>query len=1209
MFFRFSSVLLALSFLTVGIFLVASSADEPTTEREYTLPPEPVDITWPPDYDTNTTWAYEWNYWSHHDTGQTHQYPNTEIDNIVSFFWLDDRNWKFNGTKVAENTTDFPSDQAVLFSWWPHKILYKNETDEASGLNPTSGLTEDFSAIWWDNGTQEVYDLFDEFFADYKASGGRCDHFVLDFEQGFSNWANGYDNSLEWHDRGDAWHEAKWNIVQDDQRFIDEGIMATLEGMGYVPGRLNDTVYDWGNYATPASCKDNYLVWNSLMSYRKGEYTNDAVYDALIKHFPDATMSNYGNYKWDASLQFPGRNGHNTKHYGNGSMVGTHQSKQIYGALGQGIDNMGYVTPGKIYQRTPFNAMRYHSNTVKLMYLTDPNAPIAPWISYKTFSDDNENKKTYLNESDHYQENILHAGMNGADYFLYWNPNSTQWEDILVSNVLNELDEMIGYDVEKTPLTTDIYWDIPFQISGMEVGDYRAWRFTPDVDSEDGKNQTLWLEGDDIIFKTDGYTVLFEEGQIYRPSSTDAPLGWWVLQDKNSGRPYWHKATVPDIYNATPYNRSEGLMIIPTLSVDISDEDGDLMDLEFYTNASGIWTQIKVLSNIPNGTYTHEASELNEYDRKYYWHVKCHDDDGYHNRTFVFDTTTNLAPIVNFTVSPTNIYPQTWVWLNSTSTDPLGNLVSFEWNYGDGTFPETGTNVTHQFQSEGDFNVNLTVTDDGGVKRSMVKVVSVLNLAPDVSLTGDTDAAETERLYFTATGTDTYPDSTTLQYNFDFGDGNSTGWQSDSLADHSYHVSGSHIVTVRVRDDDLAEANASMQVNITNEAPDVEIFEPAAGASFNEDEEVEFDGIGYDNPSDTSTLEFRWDYGDGNLSTWSDTAEGIHSYEREGSYLARLWVRDNDLATDSDFVTLTINNVAPIAVLSEAGKAVYANETIEVNGTWSSDTPSDKDLLTFTWYYGWEGEDVTTAIGPFLSIDLWDFSNGTLNKTTNLTITLTVMDDDGATNTQSITYEVAPNITASQHNITPQPNGSDGGEPNGTNGTNPPPPPDGSEDGGFDLMAFSLFGLLIVIAIIIMTILIVGYFVISKRGPAKDIEEDWEDDPDPDIDLDDDFVADNSETRRYVEPPRPKEGSMDWDENAEEDLMDTEWEEKVEDMDKDWELDEDEYDEDFDLDESDDDPIEPGGSSDLSASVLQDHDLDDIDAEDLEEAAEVLDED
>jgi PKD repeat protein len=72
----------------------------------------------------------------------------------------------------------------------------------------------------------------------------------------------------------------------------------------------------------------------------------------------------------------------------------------------------------------------------------------------------------------------------------------------------------------------------------------------------------------------------------------------------------------------------------------------------------------------------------------------------------------------------------------SISSDPDGSIVSYAWNFGDGT-TANGVTVNHSYSTAGNYNVVLTVTDDGGLSdRSTYTVVieESLTKQPDAGI-------------------------------------------------------------------------------------------------------------------------------------------------------------------------------------------------------------------------------------------------------------------------------------------------------------------------------------------------------------------------------------------------------------------------------------------------------------------------------------------
>jgi len=74
----------------------------------------------------------------------------------------------------------------------------------------------------------------------------------------------------------------------------------------------------------------------------------------------------------------------------------------------------------------------------------------------------------------------------------------------------------------------------------------------------------------------------------------------------------------------------------------------------------------------------------------------------------------NDPPVAAFTVSPLPTYVGDTVSFDgSGSYDPDGSIVSYDWEFGDGT-SATGVSVSHVFPSNGTYVVELTVTDNEG---------------------------------------------------------------------------------------------------------------------------------------------------------------------------------------------------------------------------------------------------------------------------------------------------------------------------------------------------------------------------------------------------------------------------------------------------------------------------------------------------------------
>jgi serine protease len=160
-----------------------------------------------------------------------------------------------------------------------------------------------------------------------------------------------------------------------------------------------------------------------------------------------------------------------------------------------------------------------------------------------------------------------------------------------------------------------------------------------------------------------------------------------------------------------------------------------------------------------------------------------------------------------------------------------------------------------------------------------------------------------------------------------------------------------------------------------------------------------FDGTG-SSDADGDPLSYSWTFGDGGSASGSTAS---HTYANDGSYTVTLTVSDGtDTGTDSQTVTVsasTEENQAPTASFTSSCTDLGCS----FDGSGSSD--SDGSIASYAWDFG----DGNTASGSTASHTY--AAGGTY------TVTLTVTDDDGATDSasQSVTVEepVSDGITLS----------------------------------------------------------------------------------------------------------------------------------------------------------------------------------------------------
>jgi len=182
-------------------------------------------------------------------------------------------------------------------------------------------------------------------------------------------------------------------------------------------------------------------------------------------------------------------------------------------------------------------------------------------------------------------------------------------------------------------------------------------------------------------------------------------------------------------------------------------------------------------------------------------------------------------PVAVIDASPTSgDAPLTVTFDISGSYDRDGTVVGYELDFGDGTAPATGTDITqpiaHTYGDDGIYTATLTVTDNHGLTGQDSVEITVTNPAPTASFTFSPESPKVgETVTFDASGSVDpaglgVKAQKIVSYEWDFGDG-ATG--SGMVTTHVYNDSGDYEVTLTVTDDDGATGTDAVVITVTAE--------------------------------------------------------------------------------------------------------------------------------------------------------------------------------------------------------------------------------------------------------------------------------------------------------------------------------------------------------------------------------------------------------
>jgi PKD repeat protein len=240
------------------------------------------------------------------------------------------------------------------------------------------------------------------------------------------------------------------------------------------------------------------------------------------------------------------------------------------------------------------------------------------------------------------------------------------------------------------------------------------------------------------------------------------------------------------------------------------------------------------------------------------------------------------------------------------SQDFDGNIVSYQWNFGDGA-TGSGQNPTHSYSKTGTYQASLIIKDDSGLRCDTgSSAVTIVVNQPPIADAG-TDMITCPGQVITFDGSNSVdPDGELISYDWDFGDGTTGEWIKPT---HKYEESGTYEVTLKVTDNsDSKCSTATAKVTVIVNQPPVADAGPdqmiaCVGCA---QDEVTFDASNSYDP-EGGALTYRWDFGDGTQGTGVKTT---HTYSEPGVYTVTLSVTDDSGTTcnsSTDVITVKAN--------------------------------------------------------------------------------------------------------------------------------------------------------------------------------------------------------------------------------------------------------------------------------------------------------------
>jgi hypothetical protein len=316
-------------------------------------------------------------------------------------------------------------------------------------------------------------------------------------------------------------------------------------------------------------------------------------------------------------------------------------------------------------------------------------------------------------------------------------------------------------------------------------------------------------------------------------------------------------------------------------------------------------------------------------------------------------------------------------------------------------------NATYVYTDANVYIITLNVFD-GRINSTDTVTITINPNAPPTAAIDDPSSLQTfsvnETILFNATSSSD-PNSGTLQYFWDFGDGTNSSWINESTTTHHYLDYGTnpippltYTIFLTVRDPAGLTDTESVTVFVNNFPPEAVATSNVTTAPTNQT--ISFDGSGSSDPESGSAITYLWDFDDGNTSIEENP---IYQFVQDGDYNVTLTVSDGS-AEDTDWINITITNRAPVIEdVTISPDPPKMNEDVTFNVSASDD---DGEIVRYRWEFG---------DGFTYSENASDAPDGAFDGMTNhsyplkmtYTATITVEDDDGDTDSTAILVDIA----------------------------------------------------------------------------------------------------------------------------------------------------------------------------------------------------------
>jgi len=291
--------------------------------------------------------------------------------------------------------------------------------------------------------------------------------------------------------------------------------------------------------------------------------------------------------------------------------------------------------------------------------------------------------------------------------------------------------------------------------------------------------------------------------------------------------------------------------------------------------------------------------------------------------------------------------------LTSTSVANATSIVTYDWNFGDGSPHLSGPGpVIHTYASSGTYFATLQIVNSNGCIHDTTKTIKVLAL-PTAAFWTSSPACVGSAVTFNDQST--APAGYITKWHWDFGDGNDTiiNFPANQNVAHTYALAGTYAATLTVQTTDSCEASLTVYVNINNNP--IAAFDYTDGC---EEEAVQFTDLSSVN-NGGAIMSWAWNFDDPGSGVLNNSTlqNPEHTFIYAGTYDVKLIIINVNGCSDTMVNPITIYELPSAAFLADS--ACFGNETHFTD----TSTANSGTIVTWNWDFG-DGTPNSTLQNP-----------------------------------------------------------------------------------------------------------------------------------------------------------------------------------------------------------------------------------------------------